>query len=60
MPDFVAHTKADEKHSDMFLDIFERYVPPEAEQSLLDTASESMDLHRAYFGGIAAAMDRLS
>jgi len=60
MPDFVAHTKADEKHSDMFLDIFERYVPQKAEQSLLDTASESMDLHRAFFGGIAAAMARLS
>lgn len=60
MPNFTAHRAADEKHSEMFLDIFERFVPAGAEESLLKTARESMDIHRAYFGGMAAAMARLS
>lgn len=59
MPNFVAHSKADVKHSDMFLDVLEKYVPPESEQGVLATAKESMDIHRAYFGGMAAAMARL-
>lgn len=60
MPNFTAHRAADEKHSEMFLDIFERFVPKDAEESLLRTARDSMDLHRAYFGGMASAMARLS
>ena len=59
MPNFVAHSKADVKHSDMFLDVMEKYVPPENEQGVLATAKESMDIHRAYFGGMAAAMARM-
>lgn len=59
MPNFVAHSKADVKHADMFLDVLEKYVPPENEQGVLATAKESMDIHRAYFGGMAAAMARL-
>lgn len=59
MPNFVAHSKADVKHADMFLDVLEKYVPPENEQGVLVTAKESMDIHRAYFGGMAAAMARL-
>lgn len=60
MPNFVVHSKADEKHSDMFLDILERYVPPGGEEGVLKTAKESMDIHRAYFGGMAMAMARMS
>lgn len=60
MPNFTAHRAADEKHSEMFLDIFERLVPEGAEEGVLSTARESMDIHRAYFGGMAAAMARLS
>ena len=60
MPNFTAHRAADEKHSEMFLDIFERFVPKDAEKSLLKTARDSMDLHRAYFGGMASAMARLN
>jgi pyrroloquinoline quinone (PQQ) biosynthesis protein C len=60
MPNFVAHSKADVKHSDMFLDVLERHVAPGAEQGVLTTAKESMELHRAYFGGMASAMARLS
>jgi len=59
MPNFVAHSKADEKHSDMFLDVLEQYVAAGAEQAVFATAKESMDLHRAYFGGMAMAMGQI-
>ena len=58
MPNFTAHSKADVKHSDMFIDVLERYVVPGREQDVLTTATESMDIHRAYFGGVAQAMDK--
>jgi hypothetical protein len=60
MPNFTAHSKADVKHSDMFIDVLEKYVAPGREQDVLDTARESMDLHRAYFGGMAHAMAKVS
>jgi pyrroloquinoline quinone (PQQ) biosynthesis protein C len=60
MPNFTAHSKADVKHSDMFLDVLERHVRPGSEEDVLHTAKESMDIHRAYFGGMAMAMARLS
>ena len=56
MPNFTAHAKADVKHSDMFIDVLEKYVAPGREQDVLKTARESMDIHRAYFGGMAQAM----
>ncbi|MEE9549350.1 MAG: iron-containing redox enzyme family protein [Candidatus Binatia bacterium] len=59
MPNFVVHSKADEKHSEMFLDILERYVPPGGEKGVLKTAKESMEIHRAYFGGMAMAMAQM-
>jgi pyrroloquinoline quinone (PQQ) biosynthesis protein C len=58
MPNFTAHSKADVKHSDMFIDVLERYVAPGREKDVLDTARESMDLHRVYFGGMAHAMSK--
>src|ERR1041384_1495238 len=58
MPNFTAHSKADVKHSDMFIDVLEKYVMPGREQDVLHTAKESMDLHRAYFGGMAHAMSQ--
>jgi pyrroloquinoline quinone (PQQ) biosynthesis protein C len=60
MPNFTAHSKADVKHSDMFIDVLEKYVAPGREQDVLDTATESMDIHRAYFGGMAQAMSKAS
>ncbi|MGH7845443.1 MAG: iron-containing redox enzyme family protein [Candidatus Binatia bacterium] len=60
MPNFVAHSKADEKHSDMFLDVLEGHVTPGGEAAVFQTAKESMDLHRAYFGGMALAMSQIS
>jgi hypothetical protein len=56
MPNFTAHSKADVKHSDMFIDVLEKYVASGREQDVLKTARESMDIHRAYFGGMAQAM----
>ncbi len=60
MPNFTAHSKADVKHSDMFLDVLEQYVAPGREQDVIATARESMDLHRAYFGGMAHAMSQVA
>ncbi|MDH3443584.1 MAG: iron-containing redox enzyme family protein, partial [Deltaproteobacteria bacterium] len=60
MPNFTAHSKADVKHSDMFIDVLEKYVAPGREKDVLETAKESMDLHRAYFGGMAHAMSKVS
>jgi pyrroloquinoline quinone (PQQ) biosynthesis protein C len=60
MPNFTAHSKADVKHSDMFIDVLEQHVAPGREQDILDTAKESMDLHRVYFGGMAHAMLQVS
>jgi pyrroloquinoline quinone (PQQ) biosynthesis protein C len=60
MPNFTAHSKADVKHSDMFIDVLEKYVVPGREQDVLRTAKESMDIHRAYFGGMAQAMEKAS
>lgn len=59
MPNLVAHSKADEKHSDMFLDILERYISPGAEEGVLQTARENYEIMRVYFGGLATAMARL-
>ena len=60
VPNFTAHSKADVKHSDMFIDILEKYVVPGREQDVLATATDSMDIHRVYFGGMAQAMERAS
>ena len=47
MPTFAAHSKADVKHSDMFIDVLEKYVVPGREKDGIDTEKESMDLQRA-------------
>lgn len=60
MPHFTAHSKADEKHSDMFLEILEKYVPAGKEAGVLEAVQESFDLMRAYFGGMAVVLSRLS
>ena len=58
MPNFTAHSKADVKHSDMFIDVLERYVVPGREQDVLTTATDSMEIHRVYFSGMAQAMEQ--
>ena len=59
MPNFTVHSKADVKHADMFIDVLEKYVAPGKEPDVIHTAKESMDIHRAYFGGMAHAMSKL-
>ena len=44
MPNFTAHSKADVKHSDMFIDVLEKYVAPGREQDVLDDR-EGIDGH---------------
>ena len=44
----------------MFIDVLGKYVAPGREQDVLDTAKEFMDLHHAYFGGIAHVMSQAS
>jgi pyrroloquinoline quinone (PQQ) biosynthesis protein C len=58
VPNFTAHSKADVKHSDMFLDVLEKHVIAGREQDVIATAKESMDIHRAYFGDMAQAMEK--
>ena len=58
MPNFTAHSKADVKHSDMFIDVLEKHVAPGREQDVITTATDSMDIHRVYFGGMARVMER--
>jgi hypothetical protein len=40
--------------------VLERYVAPSREQDVIDTAKESMDIHCAYFGGMAHTMAQVS
>jgi hypothetical protein len=44
----------------MFIDVLEKYVEAGREKDVLHTAKESMDLHRAYFGGMANAMAKVN
>jgi hypothetical protein len=44
----------------MFLDVLEKYVAREREPDVLATATDSMDIHRVYFAGMAQAMERVS
>ena len=60
MPNFTAHSKADVKHSDMFIDVLENMSRRAGSRKCSTTAKESMDLHRAYFGGMAHAMSQAS
>jgi hypothetical protein len=40
MPNFTAHSNADVKHSDMFIDVLEKYVAAGREQDVLTTAAD--------------------
>jgi pyrroloquinoline quinone (PQQ) biosynthesis protein C len=60
MPNFKVHSQADEDHSDMFLEDFERYATGEKEALVYQAAKESMELHVMFRGGIAAEMEKLA
>jgi pyrroloquinoline quinone (PQQ) biosynthesis protein C len=59
MPNFVAHSQADEEHSDMFLPFLEEYATGEREQMALDAVKESLDLFALYREGVARAMEKI-
>jgi pyrroloquinoline quinone (PQQ) biosynthesis protein C len=59
IPSHHAHSRADEKHSDMFLGCFERNVTGSDEARALEAAKESLDLMALYRVGIGQAMEQL-
>lgn len=59
MPNFGAHSEADEEHSDMFLPFLERFATGEKEKLALQAVQESLDLFAIYREGVAVAMEKL-
>ena len=59
MPNFVAHSQADEEHSDMFLPFLEKHAVDEKEKLALDAVKESLDLFALYRDGVARAMEKI-
>ena len=59
LPNFEAHSEADEEHSDMFLPFLSRFATGEKEQSALQAVQESLDLFAIYREGVAIAMKKL-
>ncbi len=58
IPNTAAHSKADEKHSEMFLSVLEDFVPPELDARVLRTAKESLELRHLMYEGISEAMEK--
>jgi pyrroloquinoline quinone (PQQ) biosynthesis protein C len=59
MPNFGAHSEADEEHSDMFLPFLERFATGEKEKLALQAVQESLDLFAIYREGVAGAMEKI-
>jgi len=59
MPNFEAHSEADEEHSDMFLPFLSRFATGEKEKLALQAVQESLDLFTIYREGVAVAMEKL-
>ena len=59
MPNFEAHSQADEEHSDMFLPYLAEYATGEKEQAALEAVKESLDLFALYREGVAQAMEKI-
>ena len=60
MPNFEAHSEADEEHSDMFLPFLSHFATGEKEQAALQAVQESLDLFAIYREGVAVAMEKIS
>jgi len=60
VPDAVAHSKADQKHGQMFLTSLERYVGPGEEAGVVAAAQESLDLRAIWYGGLTAVVEKLT
>jgi pyrroloquinoline quinone (PQQ) biosynthesis protein C len=59
MPNFEAHSQADEEHSDMFLPYLAKYATGEKEQAALEAVKESLDLLALYREGVARSMEKI-
>jgi len=57
MPNFAAHAVADEKHSDLFVPLLDRYVTNRA--SAFKAADDALELFKLYHLGVADEMERL-
>jgi hypothetical protein len=60
VPDAMAHSKADQKHGQMFLTTLERYVAPGEESRVLTAAQESLDLRALWYQGLTTAAEELT
>ena len=57
MPNFAAHAVADEKHSDLFVPLLDKFITnPE---SALKAADDALELFKLYHLGVAEEMERL-
>lgn len=59
IPNLQAHSKADEKHSDMFLPFLKEFAAGETEKLAVQAAKESLDLNAMFRQGIAVAQEAL-
>lgn len=59
MPNFVAHSQADEEHSDMFLPFLSDYATGDKERMALEAVKESLELFAMYREGVAIAMEKI-
>lgn len=59
IPNLQAHSKADEKHSDMFLPFLREFATGEMEGLAVKAAKESLDLNAIFRKGIAIAQEKL-
>jgi len=59
IPNLQAHSKADEKHSDMFLPFLKEHATGETEKLAVQAAKESLELNAIFRAGIATAQEAL-
>ena len=59
MPNYNAHSQADEKHSDMFLPFVAEFAVGEKEALALQAAKEALNLFKVYRLGLAVAMEQI-
>jgi pyrroloquinoline quinone (PQQ) biosynthesis protein C len=59
IPNLAAHSKADDKHSEMFVSYLAEYVPPHQEARVLQAARESLELREIKARAICEAMEKL-
>jgi pyrroloquinoline quinone (PQQ) biosynthesis protein C len=59
IPNTAAHSKADEKHSEMFLSVLADFVPADHESKVLQAAKESLEIRQLMYKGISDAMEQV-